>query len=203
MWNWSGLRVMRKRAVVAGIVVVVGIMAFGAAASKGGEPLHETIEWIGLILIVTCMLGRTWCSIYIGGKKNAALTRIGPYSICRNPLYFFSTLGAAGVGAQIGSVTVMIVCGLFTWVVQFWLVLQEEKYLAAKFGKPYRDYCARVPRFIPRPWLWHGPDLLEIRVSRVVRTFLDACLFLLAVPWAETYEYLQNAGYIPVYFHLF
>jgi protein-S-isoprenylcysteine O-methyltransferase Ste14 len=28
----------------------------------------------------------------------------------------------------------------------------EERKLAQTFGQPYRDYQARVPRFIPRPW---------------------------------------------------
>ena len=42
--------------------------------------------------------------LYVGGRKNAELVTTGPYSMMRNPLYFFSLLGVAGVGAQTGSV---------------------------------------------------------------------------------------------------
>jgi protein-S-isoprenylcysteine O-methyltransferase Ste14 len=202
MSDWSGFQVVRKRMSITGLLLIAGMMTFGASAAQGGSPLHEAIEWIGMILIFICVFGRTWCSIYIGGKKNAGLMRIGPYSVCRNPLYVFSTLGAAGVGAQVGSASIAVICGVFAWLMQFWLVRQEEEFLTKKYGKTYEDYCARVPRFIPRPSLWQGPEFLEIQMSRVARTFLDACVFLLAVPWAETYEYLQNSGYIPVFFHL-
>ena len=38
------------------------------------------IEWAGIVLIVACILGRTWASLYIGGRKIDALVMDGPYS---------------------------------------------------------------------------------------------------------------------------
>ena len=60
--------------------------------------LYALIEKAGLALIVICILGRTWCTLYIGGRKKRELINKGPYSVVRNPLYFFTTIGAAGIG---------------------------------------------------------------------------------------------------------
>ena len=60
----------------------------------------------GLALVVLCITGRLWCILYVGNKKNLELVTRGPYSMTRNPLYFFSTLGAAGIGLMFGSLTV-------------------------------------------------------------------------------------------------
>ena len=67
-----------------------------------------------------------------------------------------------------------------------------------------RRYChiARVSRYWPRPSLWQGPEVVEVQMRHVTRTLLDACLFLLMVPVAETLEVLQNMGLIPVLFRL-
>ncbi|RMD58988.1 isoprenylcysteine carboxylmethyltransferase family protein, partial [Candidatus Parcubacteria bacterium] len=29
-----------------------------------------------------------------------------------------------------------------------WVIVREEAYLARKFGRKYREYCSRVPRWI-------------------------------------------------------
>ena len=70
------------------------------------------IEWFGIFAIILCIFGRTWTSLYIGGRKNRALLTKGPYSVVRNPLYVFSILGAAGAGAQLGSVISSVIIGL-------------------------------------------------------------------------------------------
>jgi hypothetical protein len=116
----------------------------------------------------------------------------------RNPLYVFSIIGAAGMGAQTGSITVGLICGIITWIVFFVVVTQEEKLLLGVHGKPYRDYIRRVPRFFPKWSQWKDVQTLTVLPSRIVRTFGDALLFLLSVPIAEGFEYLQESGIIPV-----
>ena len=53
---------------------------------------------VGCLCVGAAMVGRMWCAQYIAGYKNDVLVREGPYSVCRNPLYFFSFLGGIGVG---------------------------------------------------------------------------------------------------------
>ena len=53
---------------------------------------------LGAILVGIASLGRLWCSLYIAGYKTKQLVTEGPYSMSRHPLYFFSLIGAIGVG---------------------------------------------------------------------------------------------------------
>lgn len=195
--NISRVQTIRKIVLLAAIAVAVFIFAVTDTIYPSGHTLHEMIEWLGLLLIVICILGRTWSSLYIAGRKGRELVTNGPYSTCRNPLYFFSIVGAAGMGAQSGSVVLGVICGAIAAIVFYLVVTQEERLLVAVHGKPYRAYLARVPRFIPRPGLWHDNKTLTIEPPRVLMTFADALVFLLAVPIAEGFEYLRDIGTIP------
>ena len=196
------VQAIRKIVLYAAVAVGVFVFAVTASIHPGGQPLHEMIEWLGIVLIVACILGRTWSSLYIGGRKIEEFVQTGPYSVMRNPLYFFSFLGAAGVGMQVGSVLLGLICAALAWMVFYVVVLQEEQVLTARYGDSYRDYLARVPRFFPKPSLWHDDPTLTIRPPRVIMTFADALVFLLAVPLAEFFEYLQETGAIPVLLRL-
>ncbi len=192
------------RKVVLFFAIIGGIFLFAVTESvyPAGRRAHELIEWTGLVLIVACILGRTWCSLYISGRKNEELVTVGPYSVMRNPLYFFSVLGAAGMGAQIGSIVLGLLSGFLTWLVFAFVVRQEERHLFGTYGERYSAYRAQVPRFFPKPSLWRDEPTLTIHPSRVLMTFVDALLFLLAVPGAEMFEYLRQAGLIPVLLRL-
>ncbi len=197
-------KVQAVRKIVLYVVAAIGVFVFAVTTSvyPSGDAAHEMIEWVGIVLIVICILGRTWASLYIGGRKIEEFVRTGPYSVTRNPLYFFSFLGAAGVGAQVGSIALGVICAVLAYVVFAPVVWQEEKVLVERHGRTYIEYLARVPRFIPRPSLWRDEQTLTIRPPRVVMTFFDALMFLLAVPAAEFFEYLQETGAIPVLLRL-
>ncbi len=188
------------RKVVFYIAALIGGFVFAVTTSvaPSGSMTHEMVEWLGIVLIVVCIIGRTWSSLYIGGRKIEEFVQTGPYSVMRNPLYFFSCLGAVGVGMQVGSVVLGLLTGLLAYAVFYVVVQREEDLLGERYGAAYAAYLAKVPRFFPNPFLWQDEPTLTIRPPRVTRTFLDALVFLLAVPGAEFFEQLQEAGVIPV-----
>lgn len=197
-------RVQTVRKIVLGVALLVGLAFFAVTApsAASGTPTREMIKWLGVVAMVICIFGRTWCTMYIGGRKEAGFVTEGPYSVTRNPLYLFSVLGGAGAAAQLGSVVAGVGCGLLAWIVFYVVVLQEERAMAARHAGPYQNYMARVPRFVPNPWLWRDVDALTLSPAKVVRTFADAMILLLAVPFAQTVDLLQAAGTLPVLFHL-
>lgn len=191
---------LRKLAlfVIGALAVIVLLTGHSVWPDTVEAGLHENIETVGLALLFLAIAGRTWCSLYISGRKKSEVVALGPYSISRNPLYVFSFIGAAGAGAQFGSVTAALAAALLTWVVFSIVVRKEERFLTERFGETYLAYKARVPRFWPNFRLWRNVDTLEIRPRMVVQTFIDACVFLAAIPLAEGIEMAQAAGWLPV-----
>src|SRR5262245_55058372 len=122
--------VQNVRKLVLGFAIATGAVVFALTGSRYSSDVHEMLEWLGILAIIVCILGRTWCSLYIGGRKIVQFVSHGPYSVSRNPLYFFSIVGAFGVGAQLGSVVAGLVCAALAWMVFYVVVLQEEKLLA-------------------------------------------------------------------------
>ena len=198
----SEVQTLRKVILLAGLIAGAALVGVTNSTYPTGELTHETIEWVGIVLIVTCILGRTWASLYIGGRKINKLVQNGPYSVCRNPLYFFSIIGAAGVGAQVGSITLALLCAAIALLVFAVVAAQEERVLSDTHGAAFAEYRARVPQFLPNLRLWRDGRTLTVHHLRVVRTFADALVFLLSVPAAEFIEILQEGGYLPVLLHL-
>jgi protein-S-isoprenylcysteine O-methyltransferase Ste14 len=191
---------IRKIVLAIAVVSMGGLFVF--AASRWTKPISDVIDWCGVVLMAICIIGRTWCTFYIGGRKTHSLVRVGPYSVSRNPLYVFSILGAMGVGAQLGAVVPAIACGIFAWLAFRLVVMQEERVLLDAHGEAYRAYVAQVPRFWPRLSLWQDVEWIEVRPKMVMTNLGDAIFFLLSVPIAELFEHLQGAGIIPVFLRL-
>lgn len=196
----AAVQALRKTVLYLLGALSIGMLLFGAALwpDDGEGNLHEGIELVGLLLIIVAIVGRTWSSLYIAGRKKSEIVALGPYSVCRNPLYVFSFIGAAGAGAQFGSVTAACAAAIITILVFTVVVRKEERYLSDTFGETYLAYKAQVPRFIPDFSLWRNAQTIEIKPHLVVRTFVDACVFLAAVPVAESIEIAQASGILPV-----
>jgi len=187
----------RKAVVLAAIALAGAALLVVTSRWPEGSFIHETIEWAGIVLIGLCVAGRTWCSLYIGGRKNFELVQDGPYSLVRNPLYVFSIMGATGAGAQMGSIVAALAYGLVTWAIFLWMARVEELSMRKNFDEAYQAYAAKVPRLWPRLSGYHSRRSLEVYPHKVVVTFFDACLFWIAVPVMEGFDYLHAAAFLP------
>lgn len=147
-------------------------------------------------------MGRAWCSLYIGGRKKTEIVDRGPYSISRNPLYVFSFIGAFGMGAQTGSVTMAVLFTVIAFAVFYATIRSEEDWLATMFGAPYAAYVARTPRFGPDFRKWRDQETLEVRPVFFLTTLRDGLAFLLVIPLFEALEHAQHVGWVQVMFTL-
>ncbi|MDQ7778065.1 MAG: isoprenylcysteine carboxylmethyltransferase family protein [Paracoccus aminovorans] len=148
----------------------------------------------GTLCVFAAVLGRFWAILYIGGRKNAEVMRDGPYSICRHPLYLFSTLGVAGFGLMLQSLVLAALFGAAGFLVLSMTARREERYLLAQFGPAYAAYRAEVPMLWPAPRRFRSRPEVRFRIDVLQRNFADALVFLSALPLAEIVNQLHAHG---------
>jgi protein-S-isoprenylcysteine O-methyltransferase Ste14 len=119
-----------------------------------------TLNLLALIVVVPGMAGTIWMivlhflaspgSFLQLGPTQKVLAR-GPYGFSRNPMYLFELTFWFGWALLYGSVAVLI--GFCIMWILFGLVAvpREERDLEARFGDGYREYKARVPRWLGLP----------------------------------------------------
>ncbi|MBZ9807226.1 MULTISPECIES: methyltransferase family protein [unclassified Mesorhizobium] len=192
-----------RRLVLAVLVLVLfAALLFGQSTFPPDTPVHETIEMFGVLLIFLGIVGRLWATLYIGGHKSSKVVTGGPYSITRNPLYVFSTVAAAGVGAQIGSFTGIVLFAVLCAGAFHIVILREEKFLRQALGAPYQAYLAKVPRFFPNLSLYDEGETGSFKPRLLLNTLLDGLVFLVALPAFELIDGAQQSGLLPVWFTL-
>ena len=193
---------LRKIAVGLALIGLIGLSVISQSIGGIDGRWHETVETVGLAAIVLSIVGRAWCTLYIGGRKKAEVVDRGPYSISRNPLYVFSFVGAFGIGAQSGSLVNAAAIVAAAILVFNLTVRRAEAFLLREFGDAYARYRSRTPRYRPRFSLWRDTDDLTIRPSLFLLTIRDGLVFLLAVPLFELIDAGQAMHLLGVAVHL-
>jgi protein-S-isoprenylcysteine O-methyltransferase Ste14 len=159
-----------------------------------------TWEVLAFFFLTVAALGRVWCSAYISGRKNHELVTDGPYSLSRNPLYFFSLFGYLGAGLAFEKLTVAFVFVILFWVLHWPTILSEERKLQSKFPNEYDDYANAVPRFWPRIRPMKLPDYVTFSPRTFNRSVLHCGFMMLIYMLGHMIEYFQNVGVIPIFF---
>jgi protein-S-isoprenylcysteine O-methyltransferase Ste14 len=77
-----------------------------------------------------------------------ALVTTGIHGWSRNPIYVGMSLLYAGIGIAARSPWVLILALPLVIILRYGVVAREEAYLEGRFGDAYRDYKARVRRWL-------------------------------------------------------
>ncbi len=192
-------RMAVSRLIVVGVVLLV---LFTYALIPVESAWHEFFDVLGIMLVSLCALGRLYTSAYLGGFKNDVLVTHGPFSVVRNPLYFFSLLGFTGVAFMTNHVFLMVAVPLGFILLYTALIKREENFLKDKFGAAYDDYMNRVPRLCPRLRGFHVPDQVILNTRFLDKAFKDALWWFAAFPLVEFVEFIQDAGWLRAFFLL-
>jgi len=83
-----------------------------------------------------------------GYKPTSAIVDRGPYRLARNPVYAGMFIGLAGLAVAFDTLWLLAALVVFFAIIRFGVVAREEAYLDRKFGGAYRDYKARVRRWL-------------------------------------------------------
>lgn len=77
-----------------------------------------------------------------------AIVTSGPFRFSRNPLYVGLTLLYLGLTSAFNTWWGVILLVPVLTIMHLGVVRREERYLEQRFGEPYRQYCARVRRYL-------------------------------------------------------
>jgi len=80
-----------------------------------------------------------------------SLNTEGPYALTRNPLYLGNLCITLGLCLLAHDVWLLLLAALLFWLQYRPIIAAEEEFLRSRFGARYDAWCARVPRFWPRP----------------------------------------------------
>jgi protein-S-isoprenylcysteine O-methyltransferase Ste14 len=113
-------------AIIAGALVLTGIAVFAAGVrgfSRAATPLPTN-------------------------QPVRALVTTGVHGWTRNPIYLAFFLVYAGIGIIARSPWILILVVPLAVIMRYGVVAREEAYLERRFGDAYRDYKARVGRWL-------------------------------------------------------
>lgn len=132
-------KIARRARVPLGFVVAAVFLIFA-------RPTWTTLV-CGLVLVLPGLWLRGYAAGYV--KKNAELTRTGPYAYTRNPLYLGSMSIAAGFAVAAGRWWLVVLLVAMFLAIYVPTILSEEEFLRGTFP-PFEEYAQRVPRLLPR-----------------------------------------------------
>jgi len=81
-------------------------------------------------------------------EPTRALVTTGIHGWTRNPIYLGMFLVYGGVGIAVRSPSILILTLPLAIAIRYGVVAREEAYLERRFGDIYRDYKARVRRWV-------------------------------------------------------
>lgn len=122
------------------LLSALGALAFLVFAT----PTSVSLKW-GLAIILMGEALRVWASGHI--VKNDGVTREGPYSLSRNPLYVGNFIIGTGFVVAAGNSWIAPVFLVFFGVLYSFTISYEEQFLQMKFPEEWESYIESVPRF--------------------------------------------------------
>ena len=143
------------------IIFVLPLLAAAFVHSRKPWPIaheHSTLLLLGAFLAIA-----TGVSIGLGsvsafrradttvlpmGRPTTAIVESGPYAFSRNPMYLAMAIGYIGLSLLLNSLWAIVFLPGVVLVIDMFVIRKEERYLASKFGEPYRSYCSRVRRWL-------------------------------------------------------
>jgi len=112
--------------IIAGCLILIGIAVFAASIrnfSTAATPVQGT-------------------------KPTRVLVTTGIHGWSRNPIYLGMFLVYGGIGVAVRSPSILVLALPLAIVIRCGVVAREETYLERRFGDTYRNYKARVRRWV-------------------------------------------------------
>ncbi|MEO7940629.1 MAG: isoprenylcysteine carboxylmethyltransferase family protein [Burkholderiaceae bacterium] len=120
------------------------LVSFKFGAAVGVAAIAASI---GLVMSAVSQLLRA-NTAFDARKSTTTIVTGGAFRISRNPTYLSLALLSIGIALVVPSAWLLATSAVAVCLTHWGVVLREEAYLRAKFGEPYRNYVARVRRWL-------------------------------------------------------
>lgn len=117
---------------------------------------HPATLWVGVAVLVLGVALGLWGSVSLRragtnispSQPTIAIVASGPFRLSRNPLYVGLSLDLLGLSLIFNTLWGVVALVPAAVVMHFGIILREERYLEAKFGESYEQYCSVVRRYL-------------------------------------------------------
>jgi len=140
-------------------VIFFGIEALGLLI-QWLFPIHflpeAIINWVGwLLLVLGAALGFWAIAAFRRAhtsvdpyEPSTAVVSDGPYRFTRNPIYVSFVIVYLGIASLFNALWPLVLLPVAIIVIDRFVIVREERYLAGKFGEAYTRYKASVRRWL-------------------------------------------------------
>lgn len=180
-----------------GFALLTVVLISSSATDQRWPLFGEILFFTGVVFAAIAAMGRMWCSVYIAGYKTEVLVMQGPYSLTRNPLYFFSLIGATGVALATETLLFPVLVLLAFGAYYPFVIKGEESVLIQRHGNAFASYLQSVPRFFPKLSGLTEPDTYTVRPKVIRRHILDALWFIFLLGFLQFVEALHALNILP------
>jgi protein-S-isoprenylcysteine O-methyltransferase Ste14 len=148
----SGIRVPPPAYYVAAFLVGVALeLIFPTSWPSTGVRVAAALiaggAWLALDGAATVFFRRAGTSM-IPMNPTTALVTSGPYRVTRNPMYVGMAFLYVALAFALGVMWALVFLPAVIVMIDRFVIAREEPYLERKFGQAYRDYQARVRRWL-------------------------------------------------------
>ena len=132
-----------------------GPVAVAIAVLPGSDSVSPFLVGAGVAITIVAELIRLWGVHHIGAisrtrsERLGPLVATGPFALVRNPLYVGNILLWVGFAIAARMLWLAPIILVLLTLEYHAIVRWEETLLEVRLGQPYREYAARVPRWIP------------------------------------------------------
>lgn len=115
----------------------------------GHQIIPSSLILIGIAVFATGIRNFSSAATPVQGTRpTRALVTTGIHGWTRNPIYLGMFLVYAGIGIAVRSPWILILTLPLAITMRYGVVARAEAYLERRFGDTYRDYKARVRRWV-------------------------------------------------------
>jgi protein-S-isoprenylcysteine O-methyltransferase Ste14 len=192
---------------MSGKFLAIGILVIFTTGSAYWVSRHPVVEKslfiVGVALAGFGAAGRAWAISYVNSRSKKRLVTAGPYSLCRNPVYFFSLILGIGFGFCTETFTIPAFIATILGIAFYFQIRSEENKLLTAFGREYEAYLATIPRFVPSYRNFSEPDEMRISPRLLSKGLFGIALALVLIGALELLEGLHRSGALPSLFKIY